>query len=92
MKTKKIIKNLNYQPTKLLNHQIDNPLRVMSYFFADFPIHETRDNLWELYRGWIYHSAGYASDQITKDMLDFYTQFREFLEASYVYTQLNEHL
>jgi len=90
-KKKKIIKSLAYQPTKLVRHQIDNPFRVMKYFFADFTTHETRENLWELYQGWVYHSSSYVNDQAIKDMLCFYTQLEEFLEASYLYTQLTKH-
>lgn len=82
MKKKKIIRNLDYQPTNLVRYQIDNPLRVMTYFYADFTIQETRDNLWELYQGWVYHSSGYVNDQEIKDMLCFYTQLREFLELA----------
>ncbi|MBB5645899.1 hypothetical protein [Pedobacter cryoconitis] len=86
MKRKKINKKLNYQPTKLQKHKLENPFDVMDYFFHDFPIHETRDNLWELYKGWVYNSSQYANEQITKDMLCFYTQFSEFLDACYVFT------
>jgi len=92
MRKKKIIRSLNYQPTKLVRHQIDNPFKVMTYFFIDFTIHETRDNLLELYQGWVYHSPAYADDQAIKDMLCFYIQLREFLEDSYLYTQLTKHM
>ena len=87
MKKKRIIRNLNYQPHQLQDHQLSDPLKVMTYFFADFPIHESRDRLRELYEGWVYHSSGYATGQTVKDMLDFYVQFREFLEACYVCTE-----
>ncbi|WP_158797514.1 hypothetical protein [Pedobacter sp. L105] len=90
MKTKKIIKKLNYQPTRLQEHQLKNPLKVMRYFFYDFPIHETRDNLSELYKGWVYNSAPYADEKITTDMLCFFTQFNEFLDACYVFTETNQ--
>lgn len=86
MKRNKINKRLNYQPTKLQKHELENPFDVMDYFFHDFPIHEIRDNLWELYKGWVYNSSQYANEQITKDMLCFYTQFSEFLDACYVFT------
>jgi len=90
MKKKKIFKKLNYQPTRLQDHQLSNPLKVMGYFFYDFPIHETRDNLWKLYEGWVYHSASYADEKITADMLCFFTQFSEFLEACYLYTEMSQ--
>lgn len=88
MKKKKINKKLNYQPTRLQAHELKNPFEVMDFFFHDFPIHETRDNLWELYKGWVHHSSQYANEQITKDMLCFYTQFMEFLDACYVFTKM----
>ena len=90
MKKKKIIKKLNYQPTKLQEHELADPLKVMDFFFHGFPIHETRDNLRELYNGWVYHSSQYATERITKDMLCFFTQFSEFLDAVYLYTEMNK--
>lgn len=88
MKKKNVSKQLNFQPTKLQNQQLENPFEVMDFFFQDFPIHETRNNLWELYKGWVYNSSQYANEEITKDMLCFYTQFSEFLDACYVYTKM----
>ena len=87
MKRKKIIKKLNFQPTKLQEHHLKNPFEIMDLFFRDFSIQETRDNLWELYKGWVYHSSQYTNEQITKDMLCFYTQFSEFIDACYVFTE-----
>jgi len=86
MKKKKIIKKLSYQPTRLQGYQLNDPLKVMRYFFQDFPIHVARENLLEIHKGWVYHSAGYADEKMTTDMLCFMTQFVEFLEASYVIT------
>jgi len=88
MKRKKIIKKLSYQPTSLQASQIKSPLEVMDFFFHDFPIHETRENMWELYKGWANDSSQYASEEIIKDMLCFYTQFMEFLDASFIYTKM----
>lgn len=88
MKKKKIIKKLNYQPIKLQAHELQNPFAVMDFFFHDFPIEETRDNLWELYKGWVNDSSQYVTEQNIKDMLCFYTQFREFLDACYLYTKM----
>jgi len=90
MKKKKILKKLNYQPTKLQVDAIKNPFVVMHDFFADYPIEETRDKVWELYKSWIYHSSQYADQELTKDMLCFFTQLKEFLDASYLYTQMKK--
>jgi len=90
MKEKKIIKKLNYQPTRLQEHQLKDPLKVMSYFFHDFPIHQTRENLLELHKGWVYNSAAYTDEKMTTDMLCFMTQFTEFLDACYVFTEKNQ--
>lgn len=88
MKRKKIIKKLNYQPTRLQLREIKKPFETMDYFFHDFPIHEIRENFWELYKGWVNHSSQYAHEETIKDMLCFYTQFMEFLDASYIYTKM----
>lgn len=90
MKMKKIKKQLNYQPSGLTADQMENPVRLMSYFFADFPIHETRDNLWELYKAWIYHSAAYRDEDLTKNMMCFYTQFLEMVNACYIYAEMTK--
>lgn len=88
MKRKKIMKKLNYQPTSLQVHEIKNPFETMDYFFHDFPIHETRASFWELYKGWVIQSSQYANEETIKNMLCFYTQFMEFLDASYIYTKM----
>ncbi|AMP97892.1 hypothetical protein AY601_0955 [Pedobacter cryoconitis] len=88
MKRKKIMKELNYQPTRLQAREIKDPFETMDYFFHDFPIHETRENFWELYKGWVIQSSQYANEETIKDMLCFYTQFMEFLDASYLYTKM----
>lgn len=91
MNIKRIKKQLDYQPTGLTEAQIQNPLKLMTYFFTDFPIHETRENLWELYKGWIHHSSQYVDETQTKDMLCFYNQFTEFVNACYVYSEMKKH-
>lgn len=81
------MKKLNYQPTRLQASALKNPFETMDYFFHDFPINQTRDNFWELYKGWVIQSSQYADEETIKDMLCFYTQFMEFLDASYIYIQ-----
>ncbi|MCX2479362.1 hypothetical protein OQY15_09695 [Pedobacter sp. MC2016-15] len=88
MKRRKIIRNLNYQPCKLQNYQLKAPLTVMIYFFTDYPVHEVRDKLAELYTVWLRYSAGHASKETIIDTLDFYTQFKELVEICYFDTMM----
>ena len=87
MNIKRIKKQLDYQPTGLTEAQIQNPLKLMTYFFADFPIHETRENLWELYKGWVHYSSENMNAKESIDMICFYNLFIEFISASYVYVK-----
>ena len=82
-----ILKKLNYQPTRLAEGDINDPMGLISYFFVNYTVHGTRENIWNLYQSWAYHSAEYASADMTKDMLLFYNQLIEFLEACYVLTE-----
>lgn len=88
MNIEQIKKQLNYQPAGLTETQMENPFKLMSHFFTDFPVHETRENLWELYNGWINYSSAYVDANQTKDMLCFYNQFKEFVNACYVYSEM----
>lgn len=82
-----ILKNLNYQPTCLTKDELENPLEAMTSFFANHSIHQSRENLWQLYKGWIYHSSEYIDDEQSKDMVFFYSQLIELLNVSFVYTE-----
>ena len=79
-----LFKKLNYQPSTLTSKELENPEEVIRSFFDNHPIHCTRTHLWELYKGWLYHSSEYADGEISKTMLSFYTQIILLLEASFV--------
>lgn len=79
-----IIKQLNYQPTRLSDREIQYPQEIIASFFLNYPIHEARANLWQLYQGWVYHSRDYANSEMIECMMMFYEQLIGFAEASYI--------
>ncbi|ALL05969.1 hypothetical protein AQ505_10970 [Pedobacter sp. PACM 27299] len=82
----KILKQLDYQPARLSDDELQNPENLITEFFDNTPIHECRDLVWELFKGWTYHTAEYDSNQTT-NMLLFYTQLIGFLNASFVHIE-----
>ena len=81
-----ILRKLDYQPACLSDDELLSPETVLAEFFDNNPIHECRDLVWELYKGWTYHTAEYNSNQ-TIDMLLFYTKLIGFLNASFVHIE-----
>lgn len=79
-----LLKKLNYQPSSLSDGELERPEGVIREFFENYPIHETREHLWELYKGWTYHASEYVDSEQTKDMIFFYTQIIGLLNASYI--------
>lgn len=63
-----------------MNAQITSaqPKRFSS-LFESFDKPKLNKLLWELYRGWSYHSAEYADTAEVRDMLVFYEELRELL-------------
>jgi len=84
---KKIMETLNYQPAGLTNAELENPYLVLSDFFQNHPLHDIRENIWRLYKGWVNYSSDFVDGNANMEMLFFYTQLLDFLNASYVYTK-----
>lgn len=83
----KIYKKLNYQPTGFTDHELENPLHIITYFFDSHALHDLREKAWQLYKGWVNSSSTFADGEENAKMLFFYTQLIEFLNACYVYTE-----
>ncbi len=82
-----IIKVLNYQPADIQDSDIEDPISGISYFFVNYPLHESRAKLWELYKGWIHLAAESPDGEELTDMLFFYDRLVEMLNLCYVFTQ-----
>lgn len=85
-----IMKKLNHQPSNLSAQHLDKPLMVIAEFFENNELHEVRDKLWELYKGWVNNSIDFAEGEENADMLFFYTQLIDMLNACYVYNEKNK--
>lgn len=79
-----LLRKLNYQPTNLSSGDLENPEETIDSFFLEYPIHIVRKQLWDLYRGWMYHASEYADTEVTMSMMDFYTQAIDFVDASFI--------
>ncbi|WP_316754612.1 hypothetical protein [Pedobacter aquatilis] len=79
-----IKKILDYQPSGLSNGEIDNADAELEYFFVNFPLHEARANIKELYEGWVHFEAESPEGEQMTDMLFFFNQMITFLNLSYV--------
>jgi hypothetical protein len=82
-----IKKTLDYQPAGLSEADIENADSEMRYFFVNFPLHEARANLWELYKGWVYFEAESPEGEEMKDMIFFYNQMVSFMNFAFVVTK-----
>jgi hypothetical protein len=77
-----ILKQLDYQPARLSDDELQNPENLITEFFDNTPIHECRDLVWELFKGWTYHTAEYDSNQTT-NILFYNTQMFVLLTPSF---------
>ncbi|WP_316814783.1 hypothetical protein [Pedobacter nyackensis] len=82
-----VMQKLDYQPSSLSEYELEHPLQVITDFFDNYPIHEIRDKIWQLYKGWVNNSADFAEGEENAGMLFLYTQLIDFLNASYVYAE-----
>ncbi|KQM68264.1 hypothetical protein ASE74_24105 [Pedobacter sp. Leaf216] len=82
-----IKKLLDYQPLGLSDEDIENADSEMDYFFVNFPLHEARANLWELYQGWVHLEAESPEGEELKHMLFFCNQMISFLNFSFIVTR-----
>jgi hypothetical protein len=82
-----IFKKLNYQPSGLTDYEQENPLDMITEFFSNHDLHDLREKAWQLYKGWVNSSSDFADGAENAEMLFFYTQLINFMNASYLYTK-----
>jgi len=82
-----IKKLLDYQPSGLSDEEIENADSEMEYFFVNFPLHEARANLWELYKGWVHLEAESPEGEEMTNMLFFCNQMISFMNFSFIVTR-----
>ncbi|MBB5620976.1 hypothetical protein HDE69_002029 [Pedobacter cryoconitis] len=80
-----VMKRLDYQPSSLSNYELEHPLEVVTVFFDNHALHDIREKVWQLYKGWVVYSSDFTEGKEATDMLFFYSQLIDFLNASYVY-------
>jgi hypothetical protein len=81
---KDVIATLSYQPSLLLDDNLNHPKRFVKDFFLNYPLHKVRDLLWELYKGWVHLESESPDEEEITDMLFFYEQLKTFIEVSYI--------
>lgn len=73
--------------SKLSEKEVQNLQLSMRHFFVNHPHAEVKIAFWELYKGWVYHSADYAGKEEITDMLIFYEAMGRFVAEVYTYCQ-----
>ncbi|GAA3971874.1 hypothetical protein GCM10022246_25360 [Pedobacter ginsengiterrae] len=79
-----IKKLLDYQPSGLSDGEVGNADAELEQFFVNFPLHEARANMKELYEGWVHFEAESPEGEQIMDMLFFFNQMISFLNFSYI--------
>ncbi len=79
--------SINYQPSQLTSKELSNPTEVLSNFFEINELHQIRTNLFELYKGWVNHASDTVEGKKYAEMLFFYQQMINFIDASYLINQ-----
>lgn len=87
---KNCLEALNYQPHAFTDDDLKNLNDFLLRFFTEYPIHVVRQQLWELFRAWLFRCGEYADEEIITSKLEFYEQLEEFLEIAFIKT--NEEL
>jgi hypothetical protein len=82
-----IMKKLDYQPANLSDYELENPLSTMVDFLDNNDLHHIREKVWLLYKGWVNNSVGFTEGDENADMLYFYTQLVDFINAAFIYTE-----
>ena len=85
-----ILKRLNYQPVSVSEDDIANPRPALAAFFANIPIHDVREKVWQLYKAWIHHASEYADMDDFRSMTTLYDELVYFLNLSFIYLEKGE--
>jgi len=77
----------NYQPVSVSEDDIANPRPALAAFFANIPIHDVREKVWQLYKAWIYHASEYADVEEFRSMTSLYDELVYFLNLAFIYLE-----
>ena len=82
-----ILKRLYYQPVSVSEDDIANPIPALAAFFTNYPIHEVREKLWALYKGWIHHASEYADMDDFRSMTSLYDELVYFINLAFIHLE-----
>jgi len=80
----------NYQPVSVSEDDIANPRPALAAFFANIPIHDVREKVWQLYKAGIYHASEYADVEEFRSMTSLYDELVYFLNLAFIYLEKGE--
>ena len=75
---------------KQQNYSKEQVMQDMQRFMHDQPIAAIRENLYELYKGWMFTYANQVDSDEVVNMLLFFDQLKAFLESVYLTSQSQE--
>ncbi len=87
---KTLLETLNYQPHSLTESGIEHPESAIADFFTDHELHEARAKLQEFYHAWQYYHADAADGDQMKDMVFFFNNLIDLVNAGYVVNYRHE--
>ena len=67
--------------------EIKEMLLGIRYIFINYPPEKLKEIIWQLYRGWVYHSAEWVQQDDIKDMLLFYDIITHLIDDLFEYSQ-----
>ena len=85
-----IRKILDYQPSGVDERDIEKARSELAYFFVNFPLHEAKKNIRELYRGWVHLEAEAPVGEEMMQMLFFCDRMAVFMELAFVVSRQTE--
>ena len=78
---------LHYQPSTLTKAEIEDPSLVLTSFFDSHTLQQARQNIWEFYKGWVNYVSDFSDGELNANMLFFYSQLVDLVDASYLSMQ-----
>ncbi len=84
-----LLQTLNYQPSHLTESELSNPAETIKSFFENNELHEVRAVIWEMYKGWVNGSVAYIEPKENAEMLFFYSQLIDFIDASFLLVEFD---
>ena len=88
MATQKNLEELAVHVSRMQQNGLQEPYEAIDIFFGDFPLIDTRKQLWELYHGWVMSERSRNCDpQLPANLLFFYTHLEMLVEAAWLVHQ-----